>query len=224
MSIAAVLSQPPLVARITTFQDGVFADVQSRFIEFHCSVRFAMRWVDPCWCLGVYDVPRGVRSRLAPHDVLWSLPGSDVHLFSNARDPRFILHVAIYEGDADAATRIARCCPHLLSDAAIGMALELDEINIAASLVHLHGPCSGDSEWIESLGRSLVPHIIRRGSVPYLEVLRAFLPTAWLTKWLRFTIKYHILPSAFYIYTFCPETPGDDDPLIYARTSLPETL
>ncbi|EQC42838.1 hypothetical protein SDRG_00557 [Saprolegnia diclina VS20] len=171
MSIAAVLSQAPLVARITSFQDGVFADVRSRFVEFHRCVRFAMRWVDPYWCIGEYDVPRGVRSRSAPHAVLYSMQGSDLHLHSDTRDPRFILHVAIYEGDADAATRMATCCPRLLSDDAVELALTLDELAIAKALVRLHGPSSRDSDWMETFGRSLLPRIVRRGSVPHLEVL-----------------------------------------------------
>ncbi|EQC42839.1 hypothetical protein SDRG_00558 [Saprolegnia diclina VS20] len=217
---AAVLTQPALLALVFAFQSGLFHDVQARCIEFHRDVSCTLRATSLGWCTHVYRLPRVIPSRTLLCQSVSMLSGDDLQLYyphGGEHDRRFVLHVAIYEGDVAAVRRITACCPRLISEAAIDMAFRLNEEAMATALLRVHGPSSQDARvWCTS---SLFDVVVSRGSVAQLQLLRTFLPSGWPKSCLEMAIARRYLASALFLYVFCPETRGHASFLTQAATT-----
>ncbi|KDO29488.1 hypothetical protein SPRG_06028 [Saprolegnia parasitica CBS 223.65] len=127
---STVLGLPPIAALVFGYQRGVYECVRSRFVEFATAVGFDAA-TD-----GRYHLCRHVASRLTqPTSSVSTLSVRELFLFSETdREARFVLHLAIYEGDAAAVERILACAD-LFSDNAIDMAVFYNLSLIASHLL-----------------------------------------------------------------------------------------
>ncbi|KDO32313.1 hypothetical protein SPRG_02792 [Saprolegnia parasitica CBS 223.65] len=136
--IDVVLHQAEIAAMVFEFQLGVYEDVLSRFMDFRFLVDFT-----PCgaWYNGYYALDPALRTSLRGFSdaaAREKLRATDLYLNElNYRDERFPLHLAIAEGDIVAAKRMLACRPDLAYQDAIAVAVEFDQLEMAALLLEL---------------------------------------------------------------------------------------
>ncbi|CAK4700639.1 hypothetical protein AeMF1_013546 [Aphanomyces euteiches] len=114
---AAVLLDKTILSLIQQDQYGVYEDIRERFVEAHYMVKFELsRGSDNP---GLYTLPPTFRELSMvtkdPDTGCISLRSDDLCLHEGHRDPRFPLHLAIFEGNLNAVQRILGCRRDLAS-------------------------------------------------------------------------------------------------------------
>ncbi|KAF0704923.1 hypothetical protein As57867_007181, partial [Aphanomyces stellatus] len=129
-SAVAVLDQAPLVSILADYQEGVHGDVQPRFTERFDTVLLNDR---------SQLLPPTAFPRLKPDNVPASSDGlrllQGLYLSTTYRDRRFPLHMAIFEGDVVATTRILSSHPAFLTSDALYCAVHHRRLAIVQLLL-----------------------------------------------------------------------------------------
>ncbi|KDO28614.1 hypothetical protein SPRG_06470 [Saprolegnia parasitica CBS 223.65] len=160
-----VLGQPEIASLVFEFQAGLYEDVRPAFLAFHRLVELRSEHFEP-----EYRSDVSFRHVFAP-GAKWASSWSrsfraDAYMLDKlARDARFPLHVAIYEGLDHLAKRMLACRPDLASEDAILLAFMVNRLEMAEFLLDL---------------RSVVPELHRRVNTlvpPPPPHLRQYQPT-----------------------------------------------
>ncbi|EQC31031.1 hypothetical protein SDRG_11218 [Saprolegnia diclina VS20] len=160
--VDAVLRQPEILAAIFGYQAGVYADVASRFRDFHLYVDFepTQGMYEGIYCLDPKLVRTSYRYPYDPDTPPDVLTTETLYLnLHNTRDARFPLHLAILEGDLAATKSILRCRPDLAYQEAIEAAIQHKKLEIAAFLLHQR-----DAHHVHGLHRNFEDEFQRRPS------------------------------------------------------------
>ncbi|EQC37365.1 hypothetical protein SDRG_05582 [Saprolegnia diclina VS20] len=205
---STVLGLPPIAALVFSYQHGVYACVRHRFVEFATAVGFDAA-TD-----GRYHLCRHVQSRLDhPLRSVSTLSVRELFLFSeNDRDIRFVLHLAIYEGDAAAVARILACADDLFSENAIDMAIFYHLSEIAAHLLSHRATVLQHGRTVHRHGwRHELPALVaKRNARAALKLLSAYYATPFGEHWavdaIIAAVKNVCLDSVRYLYEAHPET------------------
>ncbi|OQS01065.1 hypothetical protein ACHHYP_01885 [Achlya hypogyna] len=208
--VAAVLGQPPIRSLVVSYQRGVPKDIQGRFLEYHGTGTETV--ID--WGLQTrYRLPelRSVQCRRNPMLMKTWLNQDELYLkFQGTRDERFVLHLAIYEGDVSAAIRIADCRPDLVSDEAIDLALSFELLEIVAHLVAKRTAHPELRRRHRPWDMSLAEVVVKRNSIEQLQLLEAYVPSVeWPRRTLSRAMACKFEDLATYIYEHHPTTRWD---------------
>ncbi|KDO22278.1 hypothetical protein SPRG_12117 [Saprolegnia parasitica CBS 223.65] len=210
---SVVLTSPHLAALIVGFQFGVYADVQSRFLEANVFAKAALATAGD-WFHNRYVFPPGFRPIRSDDDApITSIFGCKLGLArAGPNDVRFPLHLAIYEGDDAAVRRILACRPDLAFAEAIETAFLYNRLEIASYLMDqrrylpqlsqrfeplrmdaAYGPCL--------LGRELPSSCIPRGNVSLIQLLRTYTTIGWTPSVLESAVAAGKSALAVYLCT-----------------------
>ncbi|KDO34052.1 hypothetical protein SPRG_01326 [Saprolegnia parasitica CBS 223.65] len=158
----ALLRQPELFAVVSGYQSGVYANVASRFRDFHLHVDFEQTqgMYEGIYCLDPELFRTSYRHPYDPETPPDVLSTETLCLnLHNTRDSRFPLHLAILEGDVAATKSILRCRPDLAYQEAIEAAIQHNKLEIAAFLLDQR-----DAHGVQELYRNFEDAFQRRPS------------------------------------------------------------
>ncbi|KAF0685212.1 Aste57867_22855 [Aphanomyces stellatus] len=218
----AVVGVPAVAAIVLSFQHGVYLDVQHRFVEFTQNVKYQAA---QGMYSGAYIIPGGfshnttIGSAYGLDESTRRLTQEELGLSGYCdRDPRFPLHLAIYEGNLALTLRIIACRPDLAFMDAIETAFVCQQYDIAHALMDLRAsvPQLTMRYQDQDVGNpaaiirgATVPCVTNRGNLELLTLLREFRPSKWPTRAFESALYAHARANATFLYTHCPETHFD---------------
>ncbi|ETW10146.1 hypothetical protein H310_00516 [Aphanomyces invadans] len=126
VTFMSVLFNPSLLTTIQHFQPGLFADLHPRFAEWRAFIQTHANFR--------YNVGAPLRYQRFFDSQMHV--AQDLYL-PEVSDPRFVLHVAIFEGDVHVVKRCARCQEHTISPQALTCAARFGHLDIVQFLHQL---------------------------------------------------------------------------------------